>query len=96
MGRVMGVGFRVGNSCTPVVDSCQCMVKPIQYCKVKKKTKTKTKKQHLEGKERHIEKVKVTQGNLSGAPLEMLHIYDYFKGLEKASFCTYTVYFYYF
>ena len=48
---------------------------------------------HLEGKERHIEKVKVTQGNLSGAPLEMLHIYDDFKGLEKASFCKYTVYF---
>ena len=30
-----GMGFRVGNSCTPVVDSCQCMAKPIQYCKVK-------------------------------------------------------------
>ena len=39
MGRVMGGGFRVGNSCTPVVDSCQCMAKPIQYCKVKKKKK---------------------------------------------------------
>ena len=23
------------NSCTPVVDSCQCMAKPIQYCKAK-------------------------------------------------------------
>ena len=23
--------------CTPVVDSCWCMAKPIQYCKVKKK-----------------------------------------------------------
>ena len=22
-------GFRVGNACTPVVDSCQCMAKPI-------------------------------------------------------------------
>ena len=28
-------GFRMGNICTPVVDSCQCMAKPIQYCKVK-------------------------------------------------------------
>ena len=37
MGRVVGGGFRVGNSCTPVVDSCQCMAKPIQCCKVKKK-----------------------------------------------------------
>ena len=25
----------IGNSCTPVADSCQCMAKPIQYCKVK-------------------------------------------------------------
>ena len=24
-----------GNAYTPVVDSCQCMTKPIQYCKVK-------------------------------------------------------------
>ena len=36
MERVVGGGFRIGNSCTPVVDSCQCMAKPIQYCKVKK------------------------------------------------------------
>ena len=36
MGRVVGAEFRGGNSCTPVVDSCQCMAKPIQYCKVKK------------------------------------------------------------
>ena len=34
MGREMGEGFRMGNTCTPVVDSCQCMAKPIQYCKV--------------------------------------------------------------
>ena len=26
--------FRMGNTCTPVVDSCQCIAKPIQYCKV--------------------------------------------------------------
>ena len=39
MGRVVGGGFRVGNSCTPVADSCHCMAKPIQYCKVKKKKK---------------------------------------------------------
>ena len=30
-----GRGFMSGNACTPVVDSCQCMAKPIQYCKVK-------------------------------------------------------------
>ena len=36
MGKEMGGGFRMGNTCTPVVDSCQCMAKPIQYCKVAK------------------------------------------------------------
>ena len=41
IGRVVAVGFRVGNSCTPVVDSCQCMAKPIQYCKLKKKRKNR-------------------------------------------------------
>ena len=35
MGREVGGGFMFGNACTPVVDSCQCMEKPIQYYKVK-------------------------------------------------------------
>ena len=30
-------GFRMGNTCIPVADSCWYMAKPIQYCKVKKK-----------------------------------------------------------
>ena len=34
MGREVGGGFRIGNTCTPVVDSCWCMAKPIQCCKV--------------------------------------------------------------
>ena len=34
MGREVGGGFRMGNMCTPVVDSCWCMAKPIQYYKV--------------------------------------------------------------
>ena len=35
--RWYGVGgeFRIGNSCTHVADSCQCMEKPIQYGKAK-------------------------------------------------------------
>ena len=33
-GEEDGGGFRMGNTCTPVVDSCQYMAKPIQYCKV--------------------------------------------------------------
>ena len=36
MGREVGGGFRMGNTCTPRVDSCQCMEKPVQYFKVKK------------------------------------------------------------
>ena len=31
-----GGGFRMGNTCVPVADSCWYMAKPIQYCKVKK------------------------------------------------------------
>ena len=34
MGREVGGEFRMGNTCTPVADSCQCMAKPLQYCKV--------------------------------------------------------------
>ena len=35
MGWEVGGRFRIGNSCTPAADSCQCMAKSIQYCKVK-------------------------------------------------------------
>ena len=27
MGREVGVGLRMGNTCTPMADSCQCMAK---------------------------------------------------------------------
>ena len=30
-----GRGFRMGNTCKPMVDSSQCMAKLIQYCKLK-------------------------------------------------------------
>ena len=33
MGREEKGGFRIGNTCTPMADSCSCMAKPIQYCK---------------------------------------------------------------
>ena len=36
-GEGAGRGFRMGNTCTPMADSCWCMAKPIQYCKVKNK-----------------------------------------------------------
>ena len=34
MGREVGGGFRMGNTCTPMADSRQCMAKPLKYCKV--------------------------------------------------------------
>ena len=34
MGREEGGGVRMGDTCTPVADSCQCVAKPPQYCKV--------------------------------------------------------------
>ena len=34
MGREEGGGLRIGDTCTTVADSCQCMAKPIQYFKV--------------------------------------------------------------
>ena len=43
MGRDMGGGFRMGNTCTPMEDSSQCMAKSIQYCKVKDKKKKEKK-----------------------------------------------------
>ena len=33
-GEEEGGGFRMGNTCIPVADSCRCMAKPIQYYKV--------------------------------------------------------------
>jgi len=35
MRREVGGGFRMGNTCTLMADSSQCMAKPIQYYKVK-------------------------------------------------------------
>ena len=34
MGREVGGKCRMGSTCTPIADSCQCMAKPLQYCKV--------------------------------------------------------------
>ena len=36
MGRDVGGGFRMENTCTPMADSWQCMAKTIQYCTVNK------------------------------------------------------------
>ena len=34
-GEGVGRGFRMGNTCTPMEGFSQCMVKPVQCCKVK-------------------------------------------------------------
>ena len=47
MGRDVAGGFRMGNICTPVADSYQCMAKPIQYCKIKKNNNNNKKFSHL-------------------------------------------------
>ena len=31
-GERCGRGFRMGNTHTPMADSCECMAKPLQYC----------------------------------------------------------------
>ena len=41
MGKEVGGGFRMGNTCTPVADACWCMAKPIQYCRVKNNNNNK-------------------------------------------------------
>ena len=33
-GTGCGRGFRMGNTCTPMADSWQCMAKPLQDCEV--------------------------------------------------------------
>ena len=33
IGREVGEGFRMGNTCIPMVDSCEGMAKTLQYCK---------------------------------------------------------------
>ena len=35
VGKEVGGGFRMRNTCTPMEDSSQYMEKPIQYCQVK-------------------------------------------------------------
>ena len=34
MGREVGGEIVMGNTCKSMADSCQCMQKPLQYCKV--------------------------------------------------------------
>ena len=68
MGREVGGGFRMGNTCTPVADACWCMAKPIQYCKVKNNTNKKIKKKKNTGVGSHslLQGTILTQGSNPG------------------------------
>ena len=47
MGREVGGRVMIGNTYAPMADSCECMAKPLQYCKVislQLKLKNKNKK----------------------------------------------------
>ena len=43
-----GEGGGMGNTCTPMADSCQCMAKQLQYCKVISLQLKQAKKTHWE------------------------------------------------
>ena len=34
MGKEVGGGFRMGDTCSPMADLCQCIAKTTTYCKV--------------------------------------------------------------
>ena len=34
MGRDVGGEFKMGKTCTPMANSCQCIAKPLQSCEV--------------------------------------------------------------
>ena len=48
MGREEGGGFKMGNTCIPVVDSFRYLAKPVQYVKFKNKIEFKKKKRKNE------------------------------------------------
>ena len=62
-------GFRMGNMCTPVADTCWCMAKPIQYCKVKKIKKLKKIKLKKKKRERDFSNTTVQKHQFFGAQL---------------------------
>ena len=69
----VGGGFRIGNMCTPVADSCWCMAKPIQYCKVN----THTHKLNIQ-KTKILASGPITSWQIDGETMETVR--DYFGG----------------
>ena len=65
MGREVGAGFRMGNTCKSMADSCQCVAKKVQYCKVIslqliKINEKKEKKKKKDGKKKEVEPLSYT------------------------------------
>ena len=54
--------FRMGNMCTPVVDACCCMGKPIQNCKVNNKNNLKIKQTKTPRKFQYVAYKRLTSG----------------------------------
>ena len=38
LGKEVGGGFRIGSTCTPMADSCQCMANDTPVCETAKET----------------------------------------------------------
>ena len=49
LGKEVGGRVRIGNTCTPMADSCDYMTKPSQYCKIISLQLKKKKKEYWSG-----------------------------------------------
>ena len=88
MGREVGVGFRMGNACAPMADSCQCMVKPLQYCKVKI---NKTGEKKKGGKMRVHLGLNSSLGNVCVGGKDMVQTLSQYKRLFKISLMVFCI-----
>ena len=71
IGREAGVGFRMGDTCTPMADCVNEWQKPPQYCKVASfqlKLKKKKKKNTGVGSHFHLQGIFLTQESNPGLP----------------------------
>ena len=88
MGREVGGGFRMGDTYTPMADSCQCMVKPLQYCKVKINKTGETKKG---GKMRVHLGLNSSLGNVCVGGKDMVQTLSQYKRLFKISLMVFCI-----
>ena len=88
MGREVGGGFRMGDTYTPMADSCQCMVKPLQYCKVKI---NKTGEKKKGGKMRVHLGLNSSLGNVCVGGKDMVQTLSQYKRLFKISLMVFCI-----